>query len=55
MKFKYKKYLSLIIKVSGYITSFALTIAFLAQNSTCFAIYYQPKMPKSLIESDAEE
>lgn len=54
MKFDYKKYLPLMIKISGYMMSFAFVVVTVAQQSTCFAFYHQPKCPESLLETDED-
>lgn len=54
MKFDFKKYLPTIIKLSGYMMAFAWVVTNFTQQSTCFAIFHQPKTPSALLESDGE-
>lgn len=52
MKFDFKKYMPIIVKLSGCMMAFAVVVTNFTQNSTCFAIFHQPKVPNSLLESD---
>lgn len=54
MKFNLKKYMPAIMKISGSIMTLAVVVANFTQNSTCLALYNQPKVPASLLDKDAE-
>ena len=54
MKFNFKKYMPTIMKISGTMMALAVVIANFSQNSTCLALYNQPKVPASLLDKDAE-
>lgn len=51
---KMKKYMSILLKLSGCITTLSLCVVALAQNSTCWGMYHQPKVPASLLEKDED-
>ena len=51
---KFKKYLPIIMKFGGCVMTLALVVANFSQSSTCFAMYHQPKVPKSLLETNEE-
>lgn len=54
MKKFFKKILPVAIKLSGSMMALALVITTLSQNTTCLALYYQPKVPKSLLDTNDE-
>lgn len=54
MKFNLKKFMPIIMKISGSMMALALVIANFSQHSTCLALYNQPKVPESLLEKDDE-